>query len=52
MDHDLAVNLGKSEFHLQEVNFLGYLLGTNDTLRMEPCKIEAIQKWEIPTRKK
>ena len=52
MDHDLAVNLGNSEFHLQEVNFLGYLLGTNDTLRMEPGKIEAIQKWEIPTRKK
>ena len=52
MDHDLAVNLGKSEFHLQEVTFLGYLLGTNDTLLMEPGKIEAIQKWEIPTRKK
>ena len=52
MDHDLAVNLAKSEFHLQEVNFLGYLLGTNDTLRMEPGKIEAIQKWEIPTRRK
>ena len=52
MDHDLAVNLAKSDFHLREVNFLGYLLGTNDTLRMEPGKIEAIQKWEIPTRKK
>ena len=36
MDHDLAVNLAKSDFHLREVNFLGYLLGTNDTLRMEP----------------
>ena len=52
MDHDLAVNLRKSEFHLQEVNFLGYLLCTNDTLRMEPGKIQAIQKWEIPTSKK
>ena len=49
-DHDLAVNLAKSDFHLQEVNFLGYLLGTNDTLRMEPGKIKAIQKWEIPTK--
>ena len=36
----------------QLINFLGYLLGINDTLRMEPAKIEAIQKWEIPTRKK
>ena len=52
MDHDLAVNLAKSDFHLREVNFLGYLLSTNDTLRMEPGKIEAIEKWEIPTRKK
>ena len=52
MDHNLAVNLGESEFHLQEVNFLRYLLDTNDTLCMEPSKIEAIQKWEIPTREK
>ena len=52
MDHNLAVNLGESEFHLQDVNFLRYLLGTNDTLCMEPSKIEAIQKWVIPTREK
>ena len=52
MDHDLVVNLTKSDFHLREVNFLGYLLGTNDTLCMEPGQIEAIQKLEIPTRKK
>lgn len=52
MNHDLAVNLAKSEFHLREVNCLGYLLGTNDTLRMQPGKIEAIQRWEVPTRKK
>ena len=51
LDHDLAVNLAKSEFHVQEINFLGYLLGDN-TLRMEPGKIEAIQHWEAPTRKK
>ena len=51
LDHNLAVNLAKSEFHVQEINFLGHLLG-NDTLHMEPGKIEAIQKWEVPTRKK
>ena len=51
LDHNLAVNLAKSEFHVTEVNFLGYLLGDN-TLRMEPGKIEAIQQWETPTRKK
>ena len=51
LDHHLAVNLAKSEFHVKEINFLGYLLGDN-TLRMEPGKIEAIQQWEMPTRKK
>ena len=51
LDHNLAVNLAKSEFHVKEINFLGYLLGDN-TLRMEPGKIEAIQQWETPTRKK
>ena len=51
MDHNLAVNLAKSEFHVKEINFLGYLLGDN-TLRMEPGKIEAIQQLETPTRKK
>ena len=52
MDHDLAVNLAKSDFHLREVNFLGYLLGTNDTLPMELDKIEATQKWEIDYQEK
>ena len=51
LDHNLAVNLAKSEFHVQEINFLGHILG-NDSLRMEPGKIEAIQHWEVLTRKK
>lgn len=51
IDHELAVNLEKSEFHVREINFLGYMLEDN-TLRIEPGKIETIQKWETPTRKK
>ena len=52
LDHHLAVNLTKSEFHVKEINFLGYLLNADNTLHMKPGKIEAIQQWEIPTRKK
>ena len=51
MDHDLAVNLPKSEFHVQRVNFLDYVFG-KDTLEMEQGKIQTIQDWEVPTRKK
>ena len=51
LDHNLAVNLAQSEFHVKEINFLGYHLGDN-TLRMEPGKIEAIKQWKTPTRKK
>ena len=52
LEHDLAVNLGTSEFHVHNINFLGYILGGDSTLRMEPGKIAAIQQWEVPTRKK
>ena len=52
LEHDLAVNLGKSEFHVHKINFLGYILGGDSTLGMEPGKIAAIQQWETPTWKK
>ena len=51
MEHDLAVNLAKSVFHVRRVEFLGFVFG-EDTLEMESGKIQAIQDWEIPTRKK
>ena len=47
----LAVNLAKSVFHVQRVEFLGFIFG-EDTLEMESGKIQAIQDWEVPTRKK
>ena len=46
------MNLAKSEFHVKEINLLGYLLNADNTLRMEPGKIEAIQQWEVPTKRK
>ena len=52
LTHDLAVNLAKSEFHVQQVTFLGYILGTDNSLRMEPGKIDTIQQWKEPTKKK
>ena len=41
MEHDLAVNLAKSVFHVRRVEFLGYIFG-QDTLEMESTKVQAI----------
>ena len=51
MEHDLVVNLAKSVFHVRRVEFLGYILG-QDTVEMESTKVQAIQDWEVPTKKK
>ena len=51
MDHDFAVNLPKSEFHVRRVNILDYVFG-EDTLEMEQGKIQTLQDWEVHTRTK
>ena len=38
MEHDLAVNLAKSVFHVRRVEFLGFIFG-EDTFEMESGKI-------------
>ncbi len=43
----LQLDISKSEFHVQEVIFLGLLVG-KDGIRMDPKKIEAIQEWKTP----
>ena len=47
-DQRLFVKLSKSEFCLEEVVFLGHHVGKNG-LRVMEDKIEAIQKWPVPT---
>lgn len=46
----LINNKSKSEFHIHDINFLGYILGEG-TLRMEPGNVDTIQNWETPTYK-
>ena len=51
LQHDLAFNLDKSEFHKTEVEFLGHVInGTN--IQMQQKKVDAIVKWKTPTKKK
>ena len=46
-DAGLQLDIAKSEFHVQEVTFLGLLVG-KDGIRMDPKKIEAVQDWAVP----
>lgn len=43
----LQLDISKSEFHVQEVTFLGLLVG-KDGIQMDPKKIEALKEWEQP----
>jgi hypothetical protein len=45
---DVRINSAKNVFHVQRVNFLGYILITNG-VKMDPVKIAAIRDW--PTLK-
>lgn len=43
----LSVNKDKSEFHIQETVYLGYLISPGE-VRMEPGKIAAVKDWPRP----
>ncbi|RYP29017.1 hypothetical protein DL767_006943 [Monosporascus sp. MG133] len=47
-DANLLVNAEKSEFHKQEVPYLGCVI-TPGYIKMDPKKIAAVQKWQAPT---
>ena len=51
LQHDLAVNLDKSEFHKTEVEFLGHVINITN-IQMQQKKVDAIVKWKMPTKKK
>ena len=44
-EHRLYVKLEKSEFHVEQVEFLGFVTGVS----MDPKKVESIVNWPKPT---
>ena len=51
VEHELAVNLFKSEFHVKETIFLGHVINGQE-VKMDPSKLETMSKCPIPTKKK
>ena len=51
MDHDLAINLSKLEFHVKETVFLGYIINGLE-VKMDRAKIKTIEEWAVPQKKK
>ena len=49
--NNLAVNLAKSEFHVKETTFLGFVINGNET-KMKPDKLDIIRNWPRPMSKK
>ena len=47
-EHELYANLGKCEFWLAEVKFLGHVVSADGVL-VDPAKIDAVAKWVQPT---
>ena len=44
----LQVDIKKSEFHVTQTKYLGYIL-TNKGLEVDPDKVEALRNWVRPT---
>ena len=51
LDAGLQIDIKKCEFHVQSVKFLGLVLST-DGIRMDPTKLEVIEKWPTPKNAK
>lgn len=47
-DAELQVNLEKCQFHVDKVEFLGYIISP-EGVSMDPAKVEAILSWPTPT---
>jgi hypothetical protein len=47
----LQADIGKCEFHVQEVKYLGLIVGTNG-IRMDPSKVSAVVDWPRPANVK
>ena len=51
VEHGLAVNLLKYEFHVNQTIFLRHVIN-GQAVRIDPSKLETMSKWPIPTKKK
>ena len=51
VEHGLAVNLLKSEFHVKETIFLAHV-SNGQEVKMYPSKLQTMSKWPIPINKK
>ena len=51
VEHGLAGNLLKSEFHVKETIFLEHVINGQE-VKMDPSKPETMSKWPIQTKKK
>jgi len=47
MEHQLAISIKKSEFHVKAVEFLGYIVAT-EQVTMSTRKVDSIRKWKPP----
>ena len=45
--HKLYINLKKSEFVLEEIQYLGHIISKNG-ICMDPEKLEVIKEWPVP----
>ena len=52
VDAQLQLDFDKSEFEGGIIKYLGYLIETGRGLQADPEKLEAIRKWEPPTKVK
>ncbi|KIJ13669.1 hypothetical protein PAXINDRAFT_80521, partial [Paxillus involutus ATCC 200175] len=46
-EHDLYLKLEKCKFDIKEVDYNGLILSEN-MIKMDPVKLEAITKWNVP----
>ena len=46
-EHQLAVSVTKSVFHVESVEFLGYIVGI-DRVTMSGRKVESVLNWKAP----
>ena len=51
IDHGLAGNLRKSEFHVHETIFLRHIIN-GQRVQMDLSKLETMSKWPIPMKRK
>ena len=51
VEHGLAVNLLKIEFHVKETIFLVHVINGQE-VKTDPSKLETMSQWPIPAKKK